>query len=174
MAKITILLVAGVFAFGLLVTNGFAGGQAAISMGKPSSLSGMAGTSVLSSKGEYMGRVTDFVMDSQGHVTFVVVSHGGFLRIGEKDTAVPFGSFAYDRQNKYFVLDITRDKLDMAPVFRKRDLYNEKWAKNVYGYFGHALPWTEGELVEKGTKPTEEPENDWGAPYFPYSWPQRE
>ena len=174
MVKITILLMAVVFAFGFMVTNGFAEGQAVMSMGKPSSLSSMAGTSVLNPKGEYLGRVSDFVIDSHGHVTFLVISHGGFLRIGEKDTAVPFGSFAYDREKSHFVLDLTRDKLDTAPAFRKRDLYNEKWAKDVYQYFGQASYWTEGELVEKGIKPREEPENDWGAPFFPYSWPQRD
>ncbi len=172
MVKTTILLMAAIFAFGFMVTNGFAEGQAIMSMGKPSSLSSMAGTSVLSPKGEYLGRVSDFVIDSHGHLAFLVVSHGGFLRIGEMDTAVPFGSFAYDRQNKYFVLDLTRDKMDMAPVFRKRYLYNEKWAIDVYHYFGQALYWSEGELVEKGI--TSKPQNDWGAPFFPYSWPQRD
>jgi len=174
MGKITIFLMAVVLAFGFMVTNGFAAGQAVMSMGKPSSLSNMAGTNVLNSKGEYLGRVSDFVIDSHGHVTFLVVAHGGFLRIGEEETAVPFGSFAYDREKSHFVLDLTREKLDMAPAFRKRDLYNEKWAKDVYRYFGQALYWTEGELVEKGIKPLQESKNDWGAPFFPYSWPQRD
>ena len=95
-----------------MVTNAFADDQMAMSMGKPSALNSMVGTYVLSPKGEYLGRVSDFVIDSQGHVTFVVVSHGGFLRIGETDAAVPFRSFSYDRQKSHFVLDLTRDKLD--------------------------------------------------------------
>ncbi len=172
MAKITILLMAVVFAFGVMGTKAFAEEQAIMSMGKPSSLSSMAGASVLNPKGEYLGRVSDFVIDSQGHVTFVVVSHGGFLTIGEKDTAVPFSAFAYDREKSHFVLDLAKDKLDMAPAFTKRDLYNEKWADNVYRYFGQAPYWTKGELVEKGIKPREEPENAFGSPYsyFPYGY----
>ena len=168
MAKITILLMAVVFAFGFMVTNAFADEQMAMSMGKPSALSSMVGTNVLDPKGEYLGRVSDFVIDSQGHVTFVVVSHGGFLRIGETEVAIPFGSFTYDRQKSHFVLDLTRDKLNTAPVFTKRDLYSEKWAEDVYRHFGQAPYWTEGELVEKGVKPMEEPLSDIGEYFMPY------
>jgi len=174
MAKIMIVMMAVVFAFGFLVPNAPADDQAALTKGKPSAFSTMVGASVLNPEGEYLGRVSDFVIDSEGHVTFVVVSHGGFLRIGEKAAAVPFGSLVYDWQKDLFVLEATIDKLDMAPVFTKRDLYNEKWAQDMYRYFGQVPYWTEGELVGKGIKPKEEPENDWGAPYFPYSWPKEE
>jgi len=171
MAKLKILLMAVVFAFGLMGASAFGEEQTAMNIGKPSSLSSLTGNSVLNLKGEYLGRISDFVIDSEGHVALVVVSHGGFLRIGEKSVAVPFGSFSYDREKNHFVLDLSRDRLDMAPAFSKRDLYHEKWAEDVYRYFGQAPYWTEGELVEKGIKPREEPENDWGAPFFPYSWP---
>src|SRR5690606_20240035 len=92
MAKNKILLLAVVLAFGLMGTSARGEEQGAMNIGKPFSLSSMTGTSVLNLKGEYLGRVSDFVIDSEGHVAFVVVSHGGFLRIGEKSAAVPFGS----------------------------------------------------------------------------------
>ena len=168
MAKIATLMFALVFAFGFLVPNAFADDQAAMTMGKPSVLSSMVGTSVLNPKGEYLGRVSDFVIDSQGHVTFAVVSHGGFLRIWEKDVAVPYGSFSYDREKGHFVLEVTPDKLNMAPTFVRRDLYNEKWAEDVYRYFGQAPYWTEGELVEKGIKPMEEPLTGFDDSFYPY------
>jgi len=168
MAKITILLMAVVFAFGFMVPNPFADEQMGTGMGKPFALSSMVGTSVLDPKGEYLGRASDFVIDSQGHVTFVVVSHGGFLRIGETEVAIPFGSFTYDRPKSHFVLDLTRDKLNTAPAFTKRDLYSEKWAEEVYRFFGQAPYWTEGELVEKGVKPMEEPISDFGGYFNPY------
>ncbi len=157
MTKIMILIVAVVFAFGVMGSNGYAEEQGVMRMGKPSSLSSMVGTSVFNPKGEYLGGVSDFVIDSQGHVTFVVVSHGGFLRIGEKKAGVPFASFSYDREKGNFVLDFTPEKLGMAPAFTGRDLYSERWAGDVYRYFGRAPYWTEGELVEKGIKPMHEP-----------------
>lgn len=170
MAKITTLMLAVVFALGFLATNAFADEQKAMGMGKPSVLTSFTGTHVLNPKGEYLGRVSDFVIDSQGNVTFVVVSHGGFLRFGETDVAIPFGSFTYDRQKSHFVLDLTRDKLNTAPAFTKRDLYSEKWAEDVYRHFGQAPYWTEGELVEKGVKPMEEPLSDIGEYYMPYGY----
>ena len=157
MAKIAILTIAVFFTFGFMVSNGYAEEQAVMSMGKPSPMSSMVGTSILNPKGDYLGGVSDFVIDPQGHVTFVVVSHGGFLRMGEKKVAVPFGFFSYDREKRHFVLDLTREELGMAPAFTRRDLYSEKWAEDVYRYFGKAPYWTEGELVQKGIKPIQEP-----------------
>lgn len=156
MAKITILMMSMLFAFGLLVTGAFADEQAAMMTGKPTAISAMVGTSVLNPQGEYLGRISDFVIDSKGQVTFAVISHGGFLRIREKDVAVPYGSLSYNREKEHFLLDATTEKLNMAPTFSKWDLYNEKWAENVYRYFGQAPYWTEGELVEKGIKPMQE------------------
>jgi sporulation protein YlmC with PRC-barrel domain len=171
MAKISIFLMAVVFAFGFMVQNAFADDEMAMSMGKPSALSSIVGTDVTNHKGEYLGRVADFVIDSQGHVTFVVIAHGGFLRIKEREVAVPFSSFAYDREKRHFVLDLTRDKLYTAPIFTKRDLYNEKWAEDVYRHFGQAPYWTEGELVEKGIMPMQEPmTNDFGESFNPYGY----
>jgi len=168
MAKITILMTALVFAFGFLVPNVFADDQAAITMGKPSAFSSMVGTSVFSPRGEYLGRISDFVMDSHGKLAFAVVSPGGFLRIREKDVAVPYDSFPYDRQKGRFVLDVTPDRLNRAPMFSRQDLYSEKWSKDVYRYFGQAPYWTEGEFVEKGVKPREEPFSGFDESFYPY------
>jgi sporulation protein YlmC with PRC-barrel domain len=169
MARISIFLWALVFAFGFMVTNAWADDQMAMSMGKPSALSSLVSTDITNQKGEYLGRVADFVIDSQGHVTFVVVAHGGFLRFNEKEVAVPFGAFSYDRYRMHFVLDLTQDKLYAAPAFTKRDLFNEKWAGDVYRYFGQAPYWTEGELVERGVKPMDQlEEGDLEGTFNPY------
>jgi len=82
MAKITILLMAVVFAFGFMVTNAFADEQMGTGMGKPFALSSMVGTSVLDPKGEYLGRASDFVIDSQGNVIGNVT---GNLSLHSKD-----------------------------------------------------------------------------------------
>ena len=169
MSKVMVAMLTAFFALGIFAANGYADEQMATSMGKPSALSSLTGTYVVTPKGEYLGRASDFVIDPQGHVLFVVVSHGGFLRIGEKETAVPFASFSYDRQKRNFVLDSTPDKLVAAPEFSKRDLYSEMWADHVYRYFGKAPYWTEGELVEKGMKPRE-PLDDFSEPLVPYGY----
>lgn len=168
MAKITIFIISLVFALGFLAPNALADDRAEMTIGKPFAFSSMAGTSVHNPKGEYLGWISDFVIDSHGKVTFAVVSHGGFLRIWEKDVAVPYGSFSYDREKAHFVLDATSDKLNTAPKFTRRDLYNEQWAEDVYRYFGQAPYWTEGELVEKGIEPMEEPLTGYDESFYPF------
>jgi sporulation protein YlmC with PRC-barrel domain len=170
MAKTMRMMAAVVFALGLWVTTALADEPTAMGMGKPFALSSLEGTHVFTPKGEYLGRVSDMVIDSQGQVTFMVVSHGGFLRLGGKQTAVPFGSFSYDREKRHFVLNSTLEQLSRAPVFTKRDLYSEKWAEDVYRHFGKAPYWTEGELVEKGMKPMEDRVIEYGEPFWPYGY----
>lgn len=170
MAKITIWALAMVFAFGSMATNGFSEEQMGTGMGRPAALSGLVGTYVTTPQGEHLGRITDFVIDSQGHAAFIILAHGGFLRIGEREVAIPFHSFAYDRTAEHFVLDSTRDKLASAPLFTMRDLYNEKWAEEVYRHFGQAPYWTEGELVEKGIEPPREPMSSEDTPYYPFGY----
>ncbi len=153
--------------FGAMAIYAYADGPKAATLGKPSSLSDLVGLYVSDPKGEVLGRVADFVIDPQGHVAFVILASGGFLGFGEKEVAVPFGSFAYDRERRRFVLDLTKEKLDEAPMFMMRDLYSEKWAAEDYRYFGQAPYWGEGKLVEKGIRPPKEPEKPLGNP-FPY------
>ena len=47
----------------------------------------------------------------------IVLSHGGFLRIGEKETAVLFSALRYDQTDKRLLLDIGKEKLAGAPTF---------------------------------------------------------
>jgi len=62
--------------------------------------SDLIGTRVVSANNESIGDINDVIVDRKGQVMAVVVGVGGFLGIGEKDVAVPFGSldFAGDRQ----------------------------------------------------------------------------
>ncbi len=167
MHRIIIRAAATVCFLGVMAVYAYGGDPMGASLGRPSSLISLVGTHVFNFKGMPLGRVTDFVIDSQGHATFVILAHGGFLGFGERETAVPFSSFGYDRQERHFVLDLTKEKLDGAPMYSIRDLYSEKWAKEDYRYFGQAPYWTEGELVEKGITPPKEPARALGDP-FPF------
>jgi sporulation protein YlmC with PRC-barrel domain len=166
MAKVKYLLLFGIFVLGVMATTSPAEEQA-LGMGKPSVWSSLNRNYVWSPKGELLGRVWDFVIDSKGKVTFVVVSQPPLLGVRGKTVAVPFGSFAYDRQKERFVLDIPRERLISAPAFSNRSLYSEKWAEDMYRYFGRAPYWTEGELVEKGMKAPEEP-GDFSGTFSPH------
>lgn len=55
----------------------------------------LIGTTVVSANNESIGDVNDVLMDRGGQSVAVVVGVGGFLGIGEKDVAVPFGSLEF-------------------------------------------------------------------------------
>ena len=103
----------------------------------------IVGAPVKNQQGEELGTIYDMVVDSQGHVPFAVLSHGGFLGIDEKLVAVPFGSLNFDQMGKELFLNSTKEKLDSAPSFQVSDLSNQKWAGDVYQHFGQHPYWTE-------------------------------
>src|SRR3954451_244485 len=55
----------------------------------------LIGTTVVSTNTESIGDVNDVILDRNGQFMAVVVGVGGFLGIGEKDVAVPFGSLDF-------------------------------------------------------------------------------
>ena len=66
-----------------------------------------------------IGDVDDVLIDTDGHVTAMIIGVGGFLGMGEKDVAVPFSSVrASDKNNKwYLVLNTNKEALKNAPGF---------------------------------------------------------
>ncbi len=65
--------------------------------------------------------------------------------MGWKSYAIPFNALSYDKDKKHLVLNISRERLDSAPVFRKEDLAKQEWANGVYQYYGVQPSW-----IEKG------------------------
>ena len=87
-------------------------------------------------RGEKLGEIGDLVIDSQGRIPFVLLSHGG------KTIVIPFGSLSI--AGNYFVLDASDEKLASAPaVDEKEDSIGQAKAAEIYRYFGQAPYWTE-------------------------------
>ena len=156
MAKVSMIALAAVFALGTFATGAYASEEMAKGMNRPYGMSELLGSGVKNLQGDYLGRITDLVVDSHGRVTFAVLAHGGFLGMGGTSVAVPFEALTFDPKGKHFAFDITRERLNTAPAFSMRDLTNETWAENVYRYFGRQLYWTEGGLVKEGMESMEE------------------
>ena len=73
----------------------------------------LEGDRVVNTRGEDLGKITDIMLDVQrGRIAYAVLSVGGFLGIGDKLFAVPWGAVALDIERKCFVLDIEKDRLD--------------------------------------------------------------
>ncbi len=169
MAKLTVMAFLAVFALGLFAATAYASEEMAKGMHRPYGLSELLGSDVKNLQGDYLGKITDLVVDPQGRVAFAVLSHGGLLGMGGTTVAIPFEALTFDQMDRHFALDITRERLNSAPAFSMRDLTNEKWAEDVYRYFGRQPYWTEGGLVMEGAEPVEkEPMGTMDYPYGVY------
>jgi sporulation protein YlmC with PRC-barrel domain len=76
------------------------------------------GTAVYNRQGEHLGAVYNFMVDKfTGQVSYVVMSFGGFLGIGEGYHPLPWKSLTYVRRLGGYVVDIDKDRLEEAPRY---------------------------------------------------------
>ena len=139
-----ILIVLGflvVFAIGFVSANiydSYPGRSGTLSRGRTHELTDMVGTQVENPRGDQLGKISDFLIDGSGQVTFAILSYDNKL------VAVPFWIFSYDREGNRLVLDTTKENLSSAPAFAKDSLSGQKWAVEAYKHFGHQPYWTYG------------------------------
>ncbi len=87
----------------------------------------LAGVSVQNEQGEELGSINDLVIDLQsGRVQYAAMAVGGLFGLGERLFAVPFGQlkFEHDKDHAFFVLNISKERLDAAPGFDKSNWPN--------------------------------------------------
>lgn len=108
----------------------------------------LTGNPVVDAKGEELGKVTDVMLDvRRGRVAYAVLSCGGFLGIGDKLFAIPWGALTLDAERKCFVLDVDRARLESAPGFDKDHWPSTaSWATEVHGYYGVRPYWQDPPL----------------------------
>lgn len=86
-----------------------------------SSLMGLAtltGTKIVNYEHETLGTVEDVMLDlDQGRISYAVMRSGGFLRLGEKHFAIPWGVLEVDRERRCLVLDADVATFQNAPGF---------------------------------------------------------
>jgi len=100
----------------------------------------VVGTTVRNLKGEDLGDVEAVMLDKvQGCVSYVVLSFGGFLGMGDKLFAMPWDIFTYDSSQDCFVIDVDKTKLEHSPGFDKDhwpDMSSNQWSQNIHDYYG--------------------------------------
>ena len=97
---------------------------------------------VNNSKGEYVGTLTNVLVDSDGNIGFIIVSIGHDRNQDKKDIAVPLITFFYDREKRLLILDVSTETLLAAPEFKTSDLGDPAFAERTYRYFGLMPSWT--------------------------------
>lgn len=101
----------------------------------------------MDSRGQYIGGITDLVINPDGRISFAVFSPFGMNGTNERLVALPFDVLSFN--DKYLVLNTTSDKLVTAPLFRMSYLNARNWAKDANRYFGIEPSWKEGTLCER-------------------------
>ena len=78
------------------------------------------GDKILNLYGEELGTIKDIMIDvGKGKIEYVVMETGGFLGMGEKYFALPYGLLKVDPKNESFILDQVNETLKNAPGFDK-------------------------------------------------------
>jgi sporulation protein YlmC with PRC-barrel domain len=81
------------------------------------------GTAVYNTRGEKIGHVEDIVLDKlSNNIEFAILGFGGMLGMGEKYHPVPWGMLNYNPDKEGYVVPLTTDVMERAPVYRLEDL----------------------------------------------------
>lgn len=112
----------------------------------------LAGNSVRNSAGEDLGKVDEIMIDiPSGRVAYAVLSFGGVLRMGNKLFALPWSALRVDEDEKCFILNVDKERLENAPGFDKDkwpDMADTKWGSEVYRYYGTTPYWEDQEVLK--------------------------
>lgn len=105
------------------------------------------GADVENPQGQDLGDIKDVVIDrASGRIAYAVVSFGGFLGMGEKLFAVPWGAFSQPSENKdKFVLAVDKERLTNAPGFDTNNwpqMASQEWVTSLYSYYNIPPYWT--------------------------------
>jgi sporulation protein YlmC with PRC-barrel domain len=157
---ITTLALILAFGFSFVFANAYAGGGMSKDRFRSFETSKLIGTEVDNPSGESVGTIRNFVLDSNGHIDFVILSqdfywepsHGfywEYISIPPQTVAVPFRAIKVEPNGKVAVLKFNKWKLSFPPEFVRSDLSNRKWAATVYKYYGLQPYWTEGRSTQR-------------------------
>ena len=105
----------------------------------------LIGMRIENSAGENVGQINDLVVDARsGRVSYLAVTYGGFLGIGNKMFAVPFAAFKVKpnpdkRSTAVLVLDVTQKQLEGSVGFDEEhwpDFSDQKQQLEMYRRYG--------------------------------------
>jgi sporulation protein YlmC with PRC-barrel domain len=98
------------------------------------------GSKVINLKGETLGKIEDLVVDiDTGRIVYAVLDCGGFLGIGSKLFPVPWGSLAALPLEGIFFLNQSKEQIEKAPAFDKKnlpDMGDMHWGAGIFKHYG--------------------------------------
>jgi sporulation protein YlmC with PRC-barrel domain len=107
----------------------------------------LTGDSVVNAAGEDLGKIEAVMLDvTSGQIGYAVLSFGGFLGMGKKLFALPWGALTLDAEEKRFILNASREKLENAEGFDKDNwpsMAEPTWAIHLHSYYNVTPYWNE-------------------------------
>lgn len=105
------------------------------------------GADVENPKGEDLGDIKDVVIDrATGRIAYAVVAFGGFMGLGDKLYAVPWGAFAQSANDKEtFILAVDKERIKNSPGFDQNNwpqMVSREWVSGLYTYYNVPPYWT--------------------------------
>lgn len=105
------------------------------------------GTEVRNPQDEKLGKIEALMLDKlSGRVSYVVLSYGGILGMGNKLFAMPWSLFNYDKDANCFRINIDSEKLKQSPGFDKDhwpNMADTSWTQSIHKFYGTTPPQRE-------------------------------
>lgn len=121
----------------------------------------LIGDNVVNSLEQDLGDIKEIMLDmNTGQVAYAVLAFGGFLGLGEKLFAVPWQALHLDTTRHRFVLDVDKDRLQLAPGFNKDawpDMSDVNWTTQIHNFYGTDPTRAGGPTMGPGAGPSLDP-----------------
>ena len=85
-----------------------------------------------------VGKIEDIVIGKDQTVKYVILSHGGWLGIGDKLVPIPWKALKWGPKKKSLMVNITKKSLEKAPNFDPKkwpDFTKPDWEKKMQAYY---------------------------------------
>jgi sporulation protein YlmC with PRC-barrel domain len=110
------------------------------------SASKIIGEPVINKQNENLGKIRELVFDAQdGRLAYAVLSFGGFMGMGNKLFALPWGALQFAANENKLILNADKEKLKNAPGFDESakwpDFADRTWGTTIHEYYGHTPYW---------------------------------
>lgn len=130
--------------------------------------SDLIGKDVTNTADEDLGDLKDIVVDADsGRILYGVVDFGGFLGIGNKLFAVPWGAINLSADYKELVINVNKERLKQAEGFNEDqwpEFANEQWAGRTHEFYGQEPYWKSGSAAAGATGSQGEYHRLWNQP----------
>jgi uncharacterized protein YrrD len=105
----------------------------------------LKGTTVISSDGGDVGKISDIMLDVRGgRIAYAVLSEGGFLGMGTSLHAIPWNALTLDTDAECFHVSIAAQRIKDDPGFDKDhwpSMADASWGTSVHKYYNRDPYW---------------------------------